>query len=271
VGGGGAGVATGSAADGVLGGLTRSFTALVARTDAPAWAGPLAVVLAVVLGAGHALLPGHGKTVMAAYLAGRRGTRRDALVVGATVTATHTAGVLLLGLGVSVSSAFAPEGVLRWLGVVSGLLVAGIGVVLLRSAVRPREVVYAGFHDHHHDHGHGHGHSHAPPRFGRGALVGLGIAGGLVPSPTALVVLLGAVGLGRTWFGVGLVLAYGLGMAATLTAAGLLLVGLRDRIDRLPLADALRHRAARLTPLLTSALVLAVGVGLTLRSLAGAV
>ena len=89
-------------------------------------------------------------------------------------------------------------------------------------------------------HGHGHGHGHA--RFGRGALVGLGVAGGLVPSPTALLVLLGAIGLGRTWFGVGLVLGYGLGMAVTLTAAGLLLLGLRDRLDRVELSDRLRRR-----------------------------
>ncbi|MDQ3456431.1 MAG: nickel transporter, partial [Actinomycetota bacterium] len=93
--------------------------------------GALAILLAVLLGAGHALLPGHGKTVMAAYLAGRRGSRRDAVTVGATVTVTHTAGVLVLGLLISLSSAIAGEQVLRWLGVVSGLLVAGIGAALL--------------------------------------------------------------------------------------------------------------------------------------------
>ena len=96
------------------------------------------MLLAAVLGASHALLPGHGKTVMAAYLAGRRGTRRDALLVGATVTATHTAGVLVLGLVLSVTTAVAPDGVLSWLGVLSGLLVAGIGAGLLVSAARAR-------------------------------------------------------------------------------------------------------------------------------------
>ena len=109
-------------------------------------------------------------------------------------------------------------------------------------------------------------------RFGRAALVGLGIAGGLVPSPTALVVLLGAIGLGRTWFGVGLVISYGLGMAATLTAAGLLLVGLRDRLDPARLSDRLRHRTARLaaaTPVLTALLVLVVGLGLVARGVTG--
>jgi ABC-type nickel/cobalt efflux system permease component RcnA len=85
-------------------------------------------------------------------------------------------------------------------------------------------------------------------------------------------VLLGAIGLGRTWFGVGLVLSYGLGMAATLTAAGLLLVGLRDRLDRVRISDGLRRRTARLaaaTPVLTALLVLVVGLGLAVRSLSG--
>lgn len=260
--------------DQALGRLTAFFTGLVGRAELTPLVGLLAVGLAMVLGASHALLPGHGKTVMAAYLAGRRGTRRDALLVGATVTVTHTAGVLVLGLLVSLSATFAPDGVLRWLGVVSGLLVAGVGVTLLRSAWRGRsapdaEVLPTA--------GHGHGHGVVLltrtelRRRGRfGAVVGLGVAGGLVPSPTALIVLLGAVGLGRTWFGIGLVLAYGFGMAATLTAAGLLLVGLRDRLDSIQVSAVLHRRTAWLVgamPVLTALLVLVVGVGLAVRTL----
>ncbi|WP_324275385.1 hypothetical protein [Blastococcus brunescens] len=105
--------------------------------------GTLAVLLAVLLGAGHALLPGHGKAVMAAYLAGRRGRTRDALTVGATVTVTHTAGVLVLGLALSLSSSLAGDQVIRWLGVASGLLVAGIGVLMLRGALRSRRPAHA--------------------------------------------------------------------------------------------------------------------------------
>ncbi|GAA0898668.1 High-affinity nickel-transporter [Pseudonocardia zijingensis] len=253
-----------------LGEVDRWFTRLVGGAELTAGVGVLAVALALVLGASHALLPGHGKTVMAAYLAGRRGTRRDALLVGATVTATHTAGVLVLGLLVSVSTAVAPDGVLRALAVVSGVLVAGVGVGLLRSAVRGEAAVAAG-HGHGHGHGHRHGHGHGHDRrYGRAALVGLGVAGGLVPSPTALLVLLGAIGLGRSWFGVVLVLCYGLGMAATLTAAGLLLVGLRDRLERIRVPERLRRRAAGRTPVLTAALVLVVGLGIAVRGLAGA-
>ena len=97
----------------------------------------------------------------------------------------------------------------------------------------------------------------------------MGVAGGLVPSPSALVVLLGAIALGRTWFGVVLVLAYGLGMAATLTAAGLLLVSLRDRFGPRLARFARFRRFADFTPLGTAALVMLVGVGLATRALAG--
>jgi nickel/cobalt exporter len=102
----------------------------------------------------------------------------------------------------------------------------------------------------------------------------MGMAGGLVPSPSALLVLLGAVNLGRTWFGVALVLCYGLGMAGTLTAAGLLLVSVRDRLARMERTRAWRERAGHwmaVLPLATAGLVLIVGVGLAVRSLTGRV
>ncbi|MFI7239062.1 nickel/cobalt transporter [Streptomyces cyaneofuscatus] len=327
--------------------VTGAFDSLVGAREITLPVGLLALLLALVLGASHAAMPGHGKTIMAAYLAGRRGTRRDALTVGATVTLTHTAGVLVLGLALPVSTHLAGESVLMWLGAASGLLVTGIGLWLLLGAVRGRPQ-----HNHHHhgpDHGHRHGdgghhhhhgpnhsHSHgdashrhghdhgpdgshdhgpiasptvpgttpaadlrpdvavatlAPPdheslpsststtpksarRASRSGLVGMGIAGGLVPSPSALVVLLGAVALGRTAFGVLLVIGYGLGMAATLTLAGLLLVRLRERIESHDRARTLRHnpllrKLVRTGPVITALLVVAVGLGLTLRAAMG--
>ncbi|MEU0528382.1 nickel/cobalt transporter [Streptomyces niveus] len=279
------------------------FDSLVGTRELTLPVGLLALMLAVVLGASHAAMPGHGKTIMAAYLAGRRGTPRDAVTVGATVTLTHTAGVLVLGLVLPVATSLAGEIVLTWLGMVSGLLVTGIGLWLLRSAVRGRPT--HGHHHHHHGHGHGHhhhehDHPHPEPPAGdgssavavltpvrtephthphpaaatRGGLIGMGIAGGLVPSPSALVVLLGAVALGRTAFGVLLVLGYGLGMAGTLTLAGLVLVRLRDRVERSTRAAAATRwkglrKLARWGPAATSALVLLVGVGLTLRAATG--
>jgi ABC-type nickel/cobalt efflux system permease component RcnA len=249
--------------------------------------GILAVLLALVLGAAHAALPGHGKTVMAAYLAGKHGRPRDAIAVGATVTLTHTGGVLLLGLLLTLSAGIAGETVLGWLGVVSGGLVAVVGAAMLLG-LRRRGTVHRhhdhghhdhGHHDHHHHHGdhhHDHAHDHdddhdherRPSRLG---IIGMGIAGGLVPSPSALVILLGAVGLGRTGFGVLLVIGYGLGMAATLTAAGLLLLRLRTAARRVGATARLSGVAARLStvaPTATASLVLLVGLGLAGRALA---
>ncbi|WP_392896045.1 sulfite exporter TauE/SafE family protein [Streptomyces sp. LN699] len=311
------------------------FDTLVGSRELTVPVGLLALLLAVVLGASHAAMPGHGKTIMAAYLAGRRGTRRDAFTVGATVTLTHTAGVLALGLALPLATHLAGETVLTWLGVAGGLLVTAIGVQLLHSAIRGRPLQHGHRHSHgHHHHGdhghghvgdHGHGHesptslpssrrapdsgaadgttvvltkaatvlphghhhhgeanvhhphesdhhhTHAPAGRKRWSLIGVGIAGGLVPSPSALVVLLGAVALGRTAFGVLLVIGYGLGMAATLTLAGLLLVRLRDRITARTAdkASARLKALGRIGPAATSALVLIVGVGITARSFVG--
>ncbi|MGW2146523.1 nickel/cobalt transporter [Nonomuraea bangladeshensis] len=243
------GLATGGPAGEAFAALDRTFTGLIGSDALTLPLGLLAVGLAVVLGAGHALIPGHGKTVMAAYLAGRRGRPRDAVVVGATVTATHTAGVLVVGLALTAFTTLAGETVLSWLGVASGVLIAVIGVRLLLNSRHPRT-------------GHGHGHGHGR----RAGLVGLGVAGGLVPSPSALIVLLGAIALGRTWFGVALVTAYGVGMAATLTVTGLLLVKLVDRLERRAASGRLAARVSGLAPLGTAAMVVLLGAGLALRS-----
>jgi nickel/cobalt transporter (NicO) family protein len=244
--------------------------------------GALAVLLTLALGAAHAALPGHGKTVMAAYIAGRRGRRRDAVTVGAIVTLTHTGGVLVLGLLLTATASLAGEVVLSWLGVASGVLVAAVGAAMLAGVLRRRTSVddhphqHDHGHEHHHGHPHDHGHDHQghshphPSRQGRGlSLVGMGIAGGLVPSPSALIVLLGAVGLGRTAFGVLLVVAYGAGMAAMLTAAGLVLVRMRDRWTSRPRRTL--ARLAALAPTGTAALVLCVGLGLAGRAALGVV
>ena len=239
-----------SGSSGPLAGAERYLEDLVGGREITPWVGVFAVLLALLLGAGHAALPGHGKTVMAAYLAGRSGRPRDAVAVGATVTITHTGGVLALGLLLTTVAGIAGETILGYLGVVSGLLVTTIGAGALIGALRKR----ATSHHHHHHH-----HSHD-----RWSLAGMGIAGGLVPSPSALIVLLGAAALGRTVFGVLLVIAYGAGMAATLTAAGLLLIRIRDRLEG-RLTRLRRWRTA--VPPITAALILIVGAGLVGRGL----
>lgn len=272
--------------DGAVDAVEGALGGLVGSAELTPWVGAAAVGLALLLGASHAALPGHGKTLIAAYLAGRAGTRRDAVVVGLTVTLTHTGGVLVLGLLVSAVSTFAPEAAIRWLGIASGLLILAIGGWLLVSALRARAVRAGAAHPvpalvgagHGHGHGHGHAHGHAlghgtagRDRFGRSSLVGMGVAAGMVPSPTALVVLVAAIALGRTWFGVGLVLAYGVGMAGVLTAVGLLLVMLRDRLVVSRLAEPGRALLARVTavmPVATALLVIVIGAALAVRGLA---
>ena len=245
--------------------FTSAFTNLVARQELTVGFGLLALVSAVALGAVHALAPGHGKTVMAAYLVGQRGSLRQAALLGLSVTTTHTAGVLVLGLLLSGSVTFVPERLYPWLGFTSGATLAVVGVGLLRRAWRHRGSAVTISQDHDHDHGHGHHHEHAhQPPMSRKALMAVGAAGGLVPSPSALVVLLGAIALGRTWFGIALVLGYGVGMTLTLVAAGLLLVRARTTLeDRFA-----QHRAAaiRVLPLATASLVVVAGVGLAARA-----
>ena len=248
--------------------LDRLFSGLAGARHLTLGVGVLAVLVSVLLGATHAALPGHGKTVMAAYIAGKRGSVRDAVLVGTTVTVTHTAGVLALGLALSLSSSLAGDRIEGELGIVSGLLVVAVGVGLFRSALKRHrhDHMHARGHDHDHNDDHEHPHDHAGRR--RAGLLGMGVAGGLVPSPSALVVLLGAVALGRTAFGVLLVLFYGVGMAATLTAAGLLAVRLTERWSVRLTRQRVMQRLAGATPVVTAGLVVVVGLGLAARSLA---
>jgi ABC-type nickel/cobalt efflux system permease component RcnA len=282
---------------------TRVFASLVSDHDLTFTFGVLAILLSLVLGAFHALAPGHGKTVMAAYIVGRRGTLRQALGIGVAVAVTHTAGVLALGLLLWTSEALAPERVYPVLGVASGLLVAAVGMALLvrlARAARRGDPVFGhvhgsgpgqhthvwlddleaqvAIHDHaHHDHAH-HGHDHhdhdhdhdhhehdhqgspAAGPYGWGGIVAMGFAGGLVPSPSAVIVLLGALALGRAWFGVTLVVAYGLGLAVALLAAGLLLVHAQRWLEPRLSRRAGMLRAAAWVPALTAAGVLLGGL-----------
>ncbi|MGW5739377.1 urease accessory protein UreH domain-containing protein, partial [Streptomyces sp. NPDC055261] len=251
---------------------TQALTGLVARHDlTPGFAG-LALAIALLLGALHAVAPGHGKTLMAASAAARgRASLRDVLPLAASVTVTHTLGVTALGLLVAGGSAAAPS-VIAWLGVVSGVLVTGAGTLLLRRAWRRRR------HGHHHHHHHPHTHSHPahhhpahePPPTVRGALF-LGFAGGLVPSPSAVVVLVGAAALGEAWFGLLLVLAYGVGLAVTLTAAGFLVVRVGALAGRRVHGPPWLHRASRrLLPLGSACVVVVLGCGLVFKGAATA-
>jgi ABC-type nickel/cobalt efflux system permease component RcnA len=246
--------------------LTVAFTDFVGRPQLSLGIGLLALVLAVLLGGAHAFAPGHGKTVMAAYLVGQRGSFRHAAIVAATVTITHTAGVLVLGLVLTTAVVLAPTRLYAWLGVTSGLLLVTVGTMLAyRSRHRQYSHQHHGHHDHSHPHPHTHPHGAAEPPIGRGGLLAMGFVGGLVPSPSAVVVLLGAVALGRSWFGVLLVVGYGVGMALTLAGLGYLLARYGRALERRG-----RGRTAawlgRTLPLATASLVVVVGLVIALQA-----
>jgi nickel/cobalt transporter (NicO) family protein len=197
-----------------------------------------ALLLAFGLGAMHALSPGHGKTVVGAYLVGSRGTVKHALFLGLTVTITHTIGVFALGLiTLFASNYILPEKLMPFLTFVSGLLVFYIGINLFKDrllAVFGAKDLHShhthehGEHTHAHDDGHTHSHggkvhSHLPPEeITWKNLLGLGISGGLLPCPSALVLMLSAISLNRTGYGVLLTFVFSLGLAATLTGIGLI-------------------------------------------------
>jgi nickel/cobalt transporter (NicO) family protein len=201
----------------------------------------LALLLAFGLGAMHALSPGHGKTVVGAYLVGSRGTIKHALFLGLTVTVTHTIGVFALGLITLFASTYIlPEKIMPFLTFVSGLMVFYIGVNLFKdrllSLVKSKDIHSHHTHSHgedshsHGEHSHGenshsHGgkvHTHLPPEeITWKNLLGLGISGGLLPCPSALVLMLSAISLNRTGYGVLLTFVFSLGLAATLTSIGL--------------------------------------------------
>jgi nickel/cobalt exporter len=257
-------VGAGAEAFGVGDGLTRAFTGLVARQHLTASFGLLAIALAFALGTVHALAPGHGKTVMAAYLVAQHGAASQAMMLGLTVAVTHTLGVLALGILLSVSQSLAPERLYPMLGTLSGLLFAAVGVTLLRPALARGRT---GEHGHTHDHD---DHSAHPPPVQRSPwrrLIVPGLAGGLVPSPSALLVLLGGIALGRAWFGVVLVLAYGLGMAASLVGAGCALVRASTGLQRRIASGRWLGRLTHVLPPLTACLVILGGVLIAARSL----
>ncbi|MET9829950.1 nickel transporter [Streptomyces sp. NPDC006385] len=321
---------------------TRALDGLVSRQDLTVGFAALALVIAVFLGAMHALAPGHGKTIMAAVATARGGQARmkDVLPLAASVTVTHTLGVVALGVLVTAGSAAAPS-VITWLGIASGVLVTLAGVTLVRRAWHIRGHGHSHRHEHTHDHEHIHTHTHTPERDRepvlaaahthtttaphapapshasqhhhtpthqhshshspshshshgllththggiththptaptlRGTIL-LGFAGGMVPSPSAVVVLVGAAALGKAWFGLLLVVAYGVGLALTLTAAGYAVVKLGTGAARLldkrprwtahPITTFLRRAA----PLGSAFLVVLLGIGLVFKGAASA-
>jgi nickel/cobalt transporter (NicO) family protein len=305
----------GSVADGTVGQAARSFdtsnygfktngyisrlyawlNSLISFTSPSPIVILISLLAALLWGAVHAFTPGHGKTVVAAYLVGDRGTARHAVFLGLTVTLTHTLGVFALG-GVAMYLAryILPEALFPWLSVVSGLLVVVIGLSLLFSRsrglgagsgkVHHTQTEHAdGAHTHSHVHsvhshshsGHehthshdGHTHSHLPPgadgsKVSIRSLVALGVSGGLVPCPAALVLLLSAISLGRLGFGMVLVVAFSVGLAIVLSGIGILMIYAKRLFERF----SFETRVPRLLPVASALVISLAGVVILVGSL----
>jgi ABC-type nickel/cobalt efflux system permease component RcnA len=238
------------------------------------WALLLALALAGALGGLHALTPGHGKTLVAAYLVGSRGTVRHAVALGTIVTFTHTASVIVIGLLALFASQFVvPNVLVPLLEVLSGLLVVGLGVRLVWQrwgALRQRQGPdhdHAHEHSHTHDHGDGHTHTHLPPAEGitLGNLVAMGVSGGLLPCPEALGIMVIAIGLNRILLGLGMIVSFSFGLAAVLIVIGIMLVRSRSLMERIGGAGG---RWSSALPLASAVIVTILGIGMTLSGLA---
>lgn len=249
------------------------------------WVLLLALSLAVVLGGLHALTPGHGKTLVAAYLVGSRGTVKHAVFLGGIVTFTHTASVIVIGLLALFASQFiVPSVLVPLLEILSGLLVVYMGgrliwqrwIAFRSNGSHEHDHAHDHNQDHHqdhshpsaftHDHGDGHVHSHLPPAEGikLSNLLALGVSGGLVPCPEALGIMIIAIGLNRILLGLGLIVSFSFGLAAVLIIIGILLVRSRSLVERF---GGLSSRWSSALPLASAVIVTVLGIGITLRGL----
>jgi nickel/cobalt exporter len=226
------------------------FASLIGRRHLGALLLLASLAAAFFWGMAHALSPGHGKTIVAAYLVGQRGTPWHAAALGAIVTATHTIGVFALGLvTLALSQFIVPEQLYPWLNLTSGLLVVGIGATVFRSRLKHRHA-----HAHHH-------HRHEAP--GRRSLLAVGISGGLLPCPSALVVLLAAISLHRIAYGMLLIVAFSAGLALSITGIGLVAVFAKQVFKR----ASFQGRLLRLLPAASALVILAAGLAMTVRAL----
>lgn len=173
-------------------------------------------ILALILGAFHSLAPGHGKSIMAVLALAEHGRRREIYRLGITMGATHTVGVFILGSLFIFGSNLVPQAIIPILGIISGTLIIAIGTFYFAKSIR---------HAREHRHGHQHHHGHDDVVSG-GRIAFLGVVGGMVPTPTALTVLVGTAALGSAWYGVLLVASYGVGMTLVLIFAGRLIESL---------------------------------------------
>jgi len=308
-------------AQSIAGSRSDRFTELITMQNLTPTALLFALLISFLWGAMHAMTPGHGKTIVGAYLVGSRGTMKHALYLGLTTTITHTLGVFAFGLLTLLAAKYiVPEKLFPWITMLSGLFVVGIGLNLfigrfkssgvsawfarLRMNRRGLEPAYSpslgglhieaaghthehallhAAHEHTHDHDHSHthhhhhhehdhndhdhsqaDHTHTPPEnITWRSLLALGISGGILPCPSALVVLLGAIALNKIGFGLTLVLAFSLGLAGALTAIGMTFIYAGKLFNRFPSSG----KVIGFLPVLSALFVSVIGMGIMVKAL----
>jgi nickel/cobalt transporter (NicO) family protein len=230
--------------------------------------GSLSAGIAIAFGVGavHALAPGHGKTMMSAYLVGARGTPQHAVFLGLVTTITHTLTIFLLGFGALFASQYViPEQLYPILSVASGLTVCGVGVGLLQRRLHSKTDQCS--HHHHHEATSSGSHHHEPSDASSdtsiASLVSLGVAGGMVPCPSALVLLLSAIALHQTAYGLFLVGGFSAGMASVLVAVGLLALYAKQWLAQFAAPERLGQQIS----ILSAVVIVCAGIGLTVFSM----
>jgi nickel/cobalt transporter (NicO) family protein len=256
-----------------------ALTRLLHQQQITPWMIAAGLGIAFVLGAAHALTPGHGKTIVAAYLVGSRGTLKHAAFLGAMVTFTHTVSVFLLGLATLFLFQYVvPQKVTQVLGAISGLSIVAIGGWMLYKRLRRAGHTHSHSHDHehhhHHDHAHDHvhehthshehshgpgGHTHMPDEMSWSGLAALGASGGLVPCESALVLLLTAIALRRVGLGLLLLVSFSLGLALVLMAIGILVIYAKNLLP----SSTGGNRFFQWMPVASAAVVMLLGLVMT--------
>ncbi len=241
---------------------------------------------AFFLGAVHALSPGHGKAMVAAYLVGSNGKKKDAVILGSIVTFTHVISVLILGIIILfMSNKILPEQIYPWISIFSGVLIFLVGLFLLAEQGcshnhnhHSHEDDHSHDDDHFHDDDHSqyhHKHSHSPldNDVGRiaekshpGRLISLGLAGGMIPCPSAIVVLLVSVTLNKILLGLAIILIFSLGLASVLISIGLLIVSVSDVSLRMKRFAPI----LKIMPKISAGIILILGIIITFHAMVAA-
>ncbi len=231
--------------------------------------------VAFILGALHALGPGHGKSLMAAYLVGSKGRIRDAIVLALTLTVTHVFSVIILGfIALWIADFFMPEKMAKWMGLFSGISIISIGIWLFYSRFKAMRNSSPG---HSHDHCHptapgldscGHSHDgvhyhHYDSNFSVWQNIALGVSGGIVPCPKALVILLLAISLQKITLGISIVVAFSVGLSLVLVVLGIVMIKASHLIK-----GRLEGHSIQYLPIIGSVVIVAVGIFLSIRSIA---